>query len=70
MVLPCKIGDTLYMIVKKAIPEKGWLRYVRRFSLTYKNLAWVRRCLGKRVFPSREEAEEAISDMERKEGKK
>lgn len=68
LVLPCKIGDTLYMIVKKPIPEKGWLRYVRRFSLTYKNLAWVLRCLGKRVFPSSKEAEAAISDMERKAG--
>ena len=68
VVLPCKIGDTLYMIVKKPIPEKGWLRYVRRFSLTYKKLAWVRRCLGKRVFPSLEEAEAAIADMERKAG--
>ena len=68
LVLPCKIGDTLYMIVKKPIPEKGWSRYVRRFSLTYKNLAWVLRCLGKRVFPSSEEAEAAISVMERKAG--
>ena len=68
LVLPCKIGDTLYMIVKKPIPEKGLLGYVRRFSLTYKNLAWVLRCLGKRVFPSSEEAEAAISVMERKEG--
>lgn len=70
LVLPCKIGDTLYMIVKKPIPEKGWSRYVRRFSLTYKNLAWVLRCLGRRVFPSSEEAEAAISVMERKAGKK
>ena len=68
VVLPCKIGDTIYVITKKPIPEKGWLRYVRRSSLTYKNLAWVLSCLGKRVFPSREEAEEAISVMERKEG--
>ena len=70
VVLPCKIGDTLYMIVKKPIPEKGLLGHVRRFSLTYKNLAWVLRCLGKRVFPSSEEAEAAIPVMKRKEGKK
>ena len=68
LVLPCKIGDTLYMIVKKPIPEKGLLGYVRRFSLTYKNLAWVLRCLGKRVFPSSEEAEAAIPVMKRKAG--
>ena len=68
LVLPCKIGDTLYMIVKKPIPEKGLLGHVRRFSLTYKNLAWVLRCLGKRVFPSSEEAEAAIPVMKRKAG--
>lgn len=68
IVLPCKIGDTLYMIVKKPIPEKGWLRYVRRFSLTYKNLAWVQYYFGKRVFLTREEADAVISAMERKAG--
>lgn len=70
VILPCKIGDTIYKIIKKPIPEKGWLRYVRRFSLTYKNLEWVRYYFGKRVFLSREEAEAAISVMERKAGKK
>ena len=68
IVLPCKIGDTLYMIVKKPIPEKDCLRYVRRFSLTYKNLAWVSYYFGKRVFLTREESEAAISAMERKAG--
>ena len=62
MVLPCKVGDTVWMIVTKrpkiTMPEYS---FIKRSRLTWYNMERVLRCFGKTVFLTREEAKQALN---------
>lgn len=61
MVLPCKIGDTIYLVVTKrprvTLPEYS---FIKKSRLTEHNFFRVAREFGKTVFLTREEAEVAL----------
>lgn len=70
VILPCKVGDTVYVLMKRNITteiEKGTVRNVRRYN---DGTWWVEFCdlwidlaferFGKTAFLNREEAEEAL----------
>ena len=64
VVLPCKVGDTVYLIVTKRakvyMPE---FRFVKKSRLTFFNMERVLQDFGKAVFLTREEAEKALEAM-------
>lgn len=61
MVLPCKVGDTVYLIVTKRVrnytPE---FRFVKKSRLTFLNMERILQDFGKEAFLTREEAEKAL----------
>lgn len=61
-VAPCKMGTTLYMVVTKR-PKLNWpeFSFIKTTSLTEHNFFRVIRDLGKTVFLTREEAEDALA---------
>lgn len=63
VVLPCKVGGTVWMIVTKRpkvnMPEYS---FIKRSRLTWFNMERVLRCFGKTVFLAREEAEQALKE--------
>ena len=65
VVLPCKVGDTVYLIVTKRakvyMPE---FSFVKKSRLTSFNMERVLQDFGKAVFLTREEAEAALSARE------
>ena len=64
VVLPCKVGDTVYLIVTKRakvyMPE---FSFVKKSRLTFSNMERVLQDFGKTVFLTREEAEKALEGM-------
>ena len=64
VVLPCKVGDTVYLIVTKRakvyMPE---FSFVKKSRLTFLNMERVLQDFGKTVFLTREEAEKALEAM-------
>ena len=65
VVLPCKVGDTVYLIVTKRarvyMPE---FRFIKKSKLTFLNMERILQDFGKTVFLTREEAEKALEAME------
>lgn len=66
VVLPCKVGDTVYLIVTKRakvyMPE---FSFVKKSRLTFLNMERVLQDFGKTVFLTREEAEKALEATEK-----
>ena len=64
VVLPCKVGDTVYLIVTKRakvyMPE---FRFIKKSKLTFLNMERILQDFGKTVFLTREEAEKALEGM-------
>lgn len=64
VVLPCKAGDTVYLIVTKRVrnytPE---FRFVKKSRLTFLNMERILQDFGKEAFLTREEAEKALEAM-------
>ena len=60
IVPPCKIGEPVYIAIKKTSRHCKAYAYVRKSKLTYKNMARVISDFGKTVFLSYEEAENAL----------
>lgn len=65
VVLPCKVGDTVFIIVtkRKNYYKKELFSYVRQSRLTWHNMQRVLNCYGDTVFLTREEAEAALEKM-------
>ena len=65
VVLPCKVCDTVYLIVTKRarvyMPE---FRFIKKSKLTFLNMERILQDFGKTVFLTREEAEKALEAME------
>ena len=60
-VLPCKVGDTVYLIVtKRARIYAPEFRFIKKSKLTFLNMERVLQDFGKTVFLTREEAEKAL----------
>lgn len=65
VVLPCKVGDTVYLIVtKRARTYTPEFRFVKKSRLTFFNMERILQDFGKAAFPTREEAEKALEAME------
>lgn len=63
-VLPCKVGDTVYLIVtKRARNYTPEFRFVKKSRLTFLNMERILQDFGKEVFLTREEAEKALEGM-------
>lgn len=61
IVPPCKVGDTIYMIVeKRAKVTREYFRFVKKTKLTFLNLERVLEDFGKTVFLTKEEAQKAL----------
>ena len=61
VVLPCTVGDTVYLIVtKRARIYTPEFRFIKKSCLTFLNMERVLRDFGKTVFLTREEAEKAL----------
>lgn len=64
VVLPCKVGDTVYLIVTKRakvyMPE---FRFIKKSKLTFLNMERILQDFGKTVFLTREAAEKALEGM-------
>lgn len=55
---PCKVGDTMYMIVeKRAKVSREYFRFIKKTKLTFYNMERVLQDFGETVFLTREEAE-------------
>ena len=64
VVLPCKVGDTVYLIVtKRARNYTPEFRFVKKSRLTFLNMERILQDFGKEVFLTREEAEKALEAM-------
>ena len=65
VVLPCKVCDTVYLIVTKRarvyMPE---FRFIKKSKLTFLSMERILQDFGKTVFLTREEAEKALEAME------
>ena len=65
VVLPCKVGDTVYLIVTKRarvyMPE---FRFIKKSKLTFLNMERILQDFGKTVFLTREEAGKALKTKE------
>jgi hypothetical protein len=64
IVPPCKIGEPVYIAIKKTSRHCKAYAYVRKSKLTYKNMARVISDFGKTVFLSKEEAERVANGRE------
>ncbi|MFR2428045.1 MAG: hypothetical protein ACLS74_00895 [Oscillibacter sp.] len=65
VVLPCKVGDTVYLIVtKRARNYTPEFRFVKKSRLTFLNMERILQDFGKEAFLTREEAEKALEAME------
>lgn len=63
-VLPCKVGDTVYLIVtKRARNYRPEFRFVKKSRLTLLNMERILQDFGKEAFLTREEAEKALEGM-------
>ena len=63
VVLPCKVGDTVYLIVtKRARNYTPEFRFVKKSRLTFLNMERILQDFGKEAFLPREEAEKALED--------
>ena len=64
LVLPCKVGDTVYLIVKKrARNYTPGFRFVKKSRLTFSNMERILQDFGKEAFLTREEADAALEAM-------
>lgn len=64
VVLPCKVGDTVYLIVtKRARNYTPEFRFVKKSRLTFLNMERILQDFGKEAFLTREEAEKALGAM-------
>mgnify|MGYP006935593332 CR=1 FL=1 len=64
VVLPCKVSDTVYLIVtKRARTYTPEFRFIKKSRLTFLNMERVLQDFGKTVFLTREEAEKALGAM-------
>lgn len=64
VVLPCKMGDTVYLIVtKRARNYTPEFRFVKKSRLTFSNMERILQDFGKEAFLTREEAEKALEGM-------
>lgn len=67
IVLPFPIGTTYYRIVtKRGKVGNPYFKMIRKAELNWYNVESVLQDLGKTVFLTREEAEEALKEEERK----
>ena len=63
VVLPCKVGDTVYLIVtKRARTYTPEFRFIKKSRLTFLNMERVLQDLGRTAFLTREEAEKALEE--------
>lgn len=63
VVLPCKVGDTVYLIVtKRARTYTPEFRFIKKSRLTFLNMERVLQDFGKTAFLTREEAENALEE--------
>ena len=64
VVLPCKVGDTVYLIVtKRARNYTPEFRFVKNSRLTFLNMERILQDFGKEAFLAREEAKKALEAM-------
>ena len=64
VVLPCKVGDTVWLVVtKRSRIYATEHKFVKRSRLTFLNMERVLQEFGKTVFLTREEAEKALEGM-------
>lgn len=64
VVLPCKVGDPVYLIVtKRARNYTPEFRFVKKSRLIFLNMERILQDFGKEAFLTREEAEEALEAM-------
>lgn len=64
VVLPCKLGDTVWLVVtKRSRIYATEHKFVKRSRLTFLNMERVLQEFGKTVFLTREEAEKALEGM-------
>lgn len=64
VVLPCKVGDTVYLIVtKRARNYTPEFRFVKKSRLTFLNMKRILQDFGKEAFLTREEAEKTLEAM-------
>lgn len=64
VMLPCKVGDTVYLIVtKRARNYTPEFRFVKKSRLTFLNMERILQDFGKEAFLTREEAEKALEAM-------
>lgn len=64
IVPPCKIGEPVYIAIKKTSRHCKAYAYVRKSKLKYSNLARVIADFGKTVFLTRAEAERVANGRE------
>ena len=64
--LPCKVGDTIYLISEKrwSIKKKKTYWYIRKTKLTYGNMERIIKEYGEFVFLTREEAEKRLEELQ------
>lgn len=63
IVPPCKVGDTIYMIVEKRTKiTRDYFRFIKTTKLTFSNMERVINEIGKTVFLNKEEAEQALKE--------
>ena len=61
IVLPVKVGDVVYMIVKKrAKVSREYFHFIKKTKLTFLNLERILKDWNKTVFLTKEEAEKAL----------
>lgn len=64
VVLPCKVGDAVYLIVtKRARNYTPEFRFVKKSRLTFFNMERILQDFGKEAFLTREEAEKALEGV-------
>lgn len=64
VVLPCKVGDTVYLIVtKRARNYTPEFRFIKKSRFTFLNMERILQDFGKEAFLTREEAEKALEGM-------
>ena len=64
VVLPCKVGNTVYLIVtKRARNYTPEFRFVKKSRLTFLNMERILQDFDKEAFLTREEAEKALEAM-------
>lgn len=64
VVLPCKLGDTVWLVVtKRSRIYATEHKFVKRSRLTFLNMERVLQEFGKTVFLTREDAEKALEGM-------